>query len=309
VTRNDTRFGIFGFLITTVLALVAIVMFARYPTIFRTGREYRAVFHSVAGLNRGDEVRYGGLLVGAVTDLELSPNDPTQIVVQFRVRRNTPMRVDTRASISQVGLLGQPYLSLHPGLPQAVALAEHGTVPSTDSPTFQDAVSRLAAFLDRADTLLTGAERVARGSPFDRFDRALARLDLTLARVDTLAAVGLHGTTRTFAQLDTTTARLQSLIERSNRLVVALDTTVRTTAPGLATTQTEALQTVRQMRLLIGDLRDALQQEGGVEQLVRNLTTAADRVARLTERIEEDPTSVLKKRGTPVKIAGPAVRQ
>src|SRR5205085_12025399 len=68
VRTNDTRFGIFGFLIATALVLVAIVMFARYPTILRTGREYRAVFQSVAGLNRGDEVRYGGLLVGSVTD-------------------------------------------------------------------------------------------------------------------------------------------------------------------------------------------------------------------------------------------------
>ena len=309
MSRNDTRYGAFSFLAATLLVLVAIVLFARYPTILRTGREYRAVFHSVAGLNRGDEVRYGGLLVGAVTDLELSPDDPTQIVVTFRVRRTTPMRTDTRAMISQVGLLGQPYLSLHPGLPRAPALAEHGTVPSTDSPTFQDAVARLASFIDRADTLLQGMERVAQGSPFDRFGRTLARFDATLARVDTLTVLGLRGTTRTFANLDSTTTKLQSLIDRSNRLVVALDTTVRTSAPGLATTQAEAQQTIRQVRLLVGDLRDALQQEGGMEQLVRNLSLAADRVARLTDRIEQDPTSVLKKRSAPVKLAGPAVRE
>jgi len=308
VTKNDTRFGAFSFLAATLLVLVAIVLFARYPTILRTGREYSAVFHSVAGLNRGDEVRYGGLLVGAVTDLELSPNDPTQIVVTFRVRRTTPMRVDTRAMISQVGLLGQPYLSLHPGERNAAHLAEHGTVPSTDSPTFQDAVARLASFIDRADTLLNGVERAAQGSPLDRFGRTLARFDATLARVDTLAVIGTRGTTRTFASLDSTTAKLQALIDRSNRLVVSLDTTVRSNAPGLATTQADAQQAIRQVRLLVGDLRDALQQEGGVQQLVRNLSIAADRVARLSDRLEQDPTSVLKKRSTPVKLAGPAVR-
>ena len=309
MTRNDTRFGAFSFLAATLLVLVAIVLFARYPTILRTGREYRAVFHSVAGLNRGDEVRYGGLLVGAVTDLELEPNDPTQIVVTFRVRRSTPMRVDTRAMISQVGLLGQPYLSLHPGVRTAPKLAEHGTVPSTDSPTFQDAVARLASFVDHADTLLAGLERVTKGSPIDQFGRTLARFDATLARVDTLTVLGLRGTSRTFASLDSTTAKLQALIDRSNRLVVTLDTTVRTTAPGLASTQAEAQQTIRDVRLLVGDLRDALQQEGGLQQLVRNLSMAADRVARLSDRLEQDPTSVLKKRSVPVKLAGPAVRE
>lgn len=301
MTRAQTRLGIVGLLAATLLVLAGLVMIARYPALFRRGTEYRAVFRSVAGLNPGDEVRYGGLLVGTVTDLEIDETDPTHIAVTFQVRRNTPMRTDTRATISQVGLLGQPYLSLRPGKPNARVLAEGGTVPSEDSPSFQDAMARLASFLDRADTLLTGAERVARGSPLDRLDR-------TLARIDSFTIIATRGTTRTFDQLDRASAQLSTLLERSDRLVVSLDTTVRSTGPGLATTQREALQAVRELRLLVGDLRDAMQQEGGVDQLVRNVAQTADNLARLTARLERDPSSVLQRRGTPVKVAGPRVR-
>ena len=308
MTRTDTRVNIIGFLAATILILGALVVFARYPAIFRTGREYKAVFKSVAGLNPGDEVRYGGLLVGTVTSMQLLPDDPSHIVVRFRVRSKTPMRSDVKAAISQVGFLGQPYLSLRPGTAAAMVLAEGSQIPAEDSPTFQDAVTRLASFLDRADTLLTGAERVAHTSP-------LERLDQTLARIDNLTRVATTGTTRTFdqlnrtfSQLDVTTKRLDQILERSDRLIVALDTTVRVAAPGLANTQQEALASLRDLRLLVGDLRNAMEQEGGLDRIMRNVTIASDNLARLTERLDRDPTSILQKRGTPVKLAGPAVR-
>lgn len=307
--RNDTRLGIFGFLLITLAVLAAVVMFARYPAIFRTGRDYRAVFASVAGLNPGDEVRYGGLLVGSVTDLALAADDPTRIVVHFRVKRNTPMRLDTEASISQVGLLGTPYLALRPGSPRSPALAEGGTVPSTDSPTFQDAVGRLASFLDRVDTLLTGAERVAQTSPIERLDRTLSRIDSVVTVASALMTTANASGTRVFGRLDTASARLTTLLDRSERLIVSIDTVVRTSGPGLAETQREALDAVRELRLVLGDLRDAMNARGGVDQLVRNMSIATENLARISERIEQDPASLFKSRATPRKVAGPPVRR
>src|SRR5437763_12435128 len=120
--RGEARFGIIWLLSGTLLVLAALLVLARYPGVFRTGIEYRAVFKSVAGLNKGDEVRYGGLPVGSVTRMDIDPADPTRIIVAFRVRRGTPVRADTKASITQVGLLGAPYLHLDPGSRTALAV-------------------------------------------------------------------------------------------------------------------------------------------------------------------------------------------
>lgn len=300
--RRDTRLGILGFLLITLAVLAAVVVFARYPALFRRGREYRAEFRSVAGLNPGDEVRFGGVLVGTVTAIALSPDDPTRILVRFRVRGRTPMRRDTEASIGQVGFLGQPHLSLRAGSRTSPELAEGGRVRTVESPTFTDAVARLAQFLDRVDTLLTGAERVVRVSPLERLDR-------TLARIDTLVATGAAGSERVFAQLDAATARLTTLLERSDRLVTSIDTVVRGAGTGLSDTQREALLAARDLRLVIGDLRDALAQDGGVDQLVRNMVVASEKLARLAERLDRDPAAILRQRAAPVKQAGPAVRR
>ncbi len=298
---GQTRLGILSFLAVTLLVLAALVVFARYPTLFRHGREYHAVFHNVAGLNTGDDVRYGGLPVGTVTRIELSRTDPTRLVVYFRVHREAPVRVDTRASITQVGLLGEPYLHLEPGAATAPPLADGGEVPTTTNLSFQEAMTRLAVFFDRADTLLTGAERIARASPLDRVNR-------TLDRMDSLVLTATRGSDRVLTQLDRASTRLNDLMDRSSRLVVQLDTAVQRSGPQLQSTEQEALRTVRELHGLLGDMRDALQEGGGITALVRNMSTTAENLARLSERLDNDPSSVLKRRQTPVKLAGPKVR-
>ena len=297
----DSRLGILAFLGGTALVLVAIVAFARYPSLFRRGNEYRAAFRNVAGLNLGDEVRYGGLVVGSVTRLTLDPQDPTRIEVAFRVRPQTPIRADTYATITQVGLLGQPYLNLEAGLPTSPPLPPRSRLPTRDNLTFQDAMSRLALFLDRADTLLHGVERIAASSPWERIDK-------TLSRVDALLTNAAAGSERVMANLDQATDRLTAMIERTDGLVVALDTAFRGASPAIRQAQREMLAAMRDLRALLGDMRDATGDGDRLTRIMDNLVNASDDLARLADRLEKEPTSVLSRRQAPKKTAGPAAQ-
>lgn len=295
---TDSRLGILAFLGGTALVLVAIVAFARYPSLFRRGSEYRAAFRSVAGLNLGDEVRYGGLIVGSVTRLTLDPTDPTRIEVTFRVRPQTPVRADTYATITQVGLLGQPYLNLEPGLPSSPALPPRSVLPTLDNLTFQDAMSRLAVFLDRADTLLHGVERIAASSPWDRIDR-------TLSRVDALLMNAAAGSERVMENLDQATGQLAGMIERTERLIVSLDTAFRGASPAIQRAQRDAVAAMSDLRALLGDMRDATGDGERLSRIVDNLSAASEDLARFADRLEKEPTSVLSRRQPPRKTAGP----
>jgi len=97
-------------------------------------------------------------------------------------------------------------------------------------------------------------------------------------------------------------------MDRSERLLAALDTATRSAGPQLAATQREAVESLREIHTMLADLREALAQEGGVDQMVRNLATASDNIAKLSERVERDPASVLKQRALPNKPAGPRPR-
>jgi phospholipid/cholesterol/gamma-HCH transport system substrate-binding protein len=283
------------------IAFIGLMLFARRPLFLDRQREYQTTFENVAGLNVGDEVRYGGVRVGSVTSLEIDSAPPSTIRVRLSVRRSTPVRADTRASITQLGLLGQPYLALDPGGGGGPLLAEGATIPSEDNLSVQDAMRRLALSLDRADSVFATLDRLAQANP-------LARLDTTLARADTLVRGATAGSERLLARLDNASRQLATLLARSERLVGVIDTAVAEARPGLTSTQREALETLRETRSLVVELRGALEQGGGVDQLVRNLNSASENFARLSSRLERDPTSLLQKRALPAKPSGPPIR-
>lgn len=298
---GESRFGILALLGGSAIMLVLLVALARYPTLVLRGDRYEAVFASIQGLNRGDDVRYGGLRVGAVSRLEIDPHDPSKIRASIRVRRGTPVTTQTRATITQVGLLGEPFLNLDPGGGGGPPLEVGSTIPSEPMLSFQDAVNRLASFFDRADTLMTGIERLAEGEPWERVDR-------TLASVESLVDNTATSSERLFVSLERAGERVNTVLDRSERAIVTLDTALRSSAPGLAEAQREALAAMRELNILVADLRDAMQTGGGMEQLIRNVSTAAENMARLTARLERDPGSLLQPRGVARKTAGPALR-
>jgi anion-transporting ArsA/GET3 family ATPase len=134
-------------------------------------------------------------------------------------------------------------------------------------------------------------------------------MDRLLSRATTGARTSFTQIDRTFSRVDTASVRLAQLMDRSERLLATLDTATRTAGPQLAATQREAVESLREIHALLADFRDALSQEGGVNQMVRNLSAASDNIARLSERLERDPTSVFKQRALPNKPVGPRARE
>jgi phospholipid/cholesterol/gamma-HCH transport system substrate-binding protein len=297
----NTRVGIVAFLVGTALLFAALILFSKYPTFFSKGKDYQAEFNSVAGLNVGGEVRYGGVLVGTVTALTISLEDPTRILVQFRVKKETPVREDTRASITQVGFLGEQYLNLEPGSRDALPLPEGMTLMSENNLNFQEAMNRVARFLEKTDTLFGGLDRLAKSSPLERIDR-------TLTRIDFLVQGASSGSERAFARLDEAGRELTVVLQRTERMLASADSAIRVAGPGLTETQREALSTLRETRSLVVELRGALQQGEGVDDLIRNLSDASENLARFSERLDRDPSSILKRREPPKKAVGPTIR-
>lgn len=297
----NTRVGIVAFLVGTALLFAALILFSKYPTFLSKGTDYQAEFNSVAGLNVGGEVRYGGVLVGTVTDMKINLQDPTRILVQFRVKKETPVREDTRASITQVGFLGEQYLNLEPGSRDALPLPEGSTLMSENNLNFQEAMNRMARFFEKTDTLFGGIDRLSRSSPLERVDRMLTRMDVLLEGAGT-------GSEKAFARMDDVAGQLSQVLQRTDRLLTTADSAFRIAGPGLTDTQREALATLRETRAMVVELRGALQQGEGVGDMLQNLSSASEDLAKFADRLERDPASILKRREAPKKAVGPAIR-
>src|SRR4029077_2395303 len=98
---------------------------------------YRIRFNdSVTGLAIGDPVKFHGVDVGTVKTMIVDPDNPRQVRVDVRLRKDTPVKTDTRASLALKGITGVIMIELNGGAPAAqilLAATPPGQVPEIPS--------------------------------------------------------------------------------------------------------------------------------------------------------------------------------
>ena len=114
---------------------------------------YRIHFpDSVSGLAVGDPVKFRGIDVGTVKSLSIDPDDSRLVLVDLRLRKETPVKTDTRASLALKGITGVVYIELSGGDPAAKALL--AVTPPDQVPEILSEKVGLKAMLDNLPKLV-----------------------------------------------------------------------------------------------------------------------------------------------------------
>ena len=108
---------------------------------------YRIHFgESVSGLALGDPVKYRGVDVGTVKAMALDPADPRLVQVDVKLRKDTPVKTDTRATLQMRGITGTVFIELSGGSATAPSLL--AVTPESQIPEIPSEKSSLATILD-----------------------------------------------------------------------------------------------------------------------------------------------------------------
>ena len=172
---NYVLIGAFS-LATLVLAL----LFALWASNFsssRNFRQYQVVFSEpVTGLTEGGSVQYNGLAVGTVENLALNDTDARQVIAILKLKSNTPVKVDTRAKLSQQGITGVPFILLSGGSPNAATLE---AAPGQDLPIIRTEPSALQNISDTANRLVARLDQLLSDDNIRRITATLDNLEKT----------------------------------------------------------------------------------------------------------------------------------
>lgn len=113
---------------------------------------YRIHFNeSVSGLSLGDPVKFRGVDVGTVKAMQLDLTDPQRVQVDVALRKDAPVKADTKASLKLKGITGTVFIELNGGSPDAktlVATTPEGQVP--EIPAEKSTLTTLVEALPKA---------------------------------------------------------------------------------------------------------------------------------------------------------------
>jgi len=206
----------------TILVAVFGLLFALWAAKYSADRnfqEYVVIFNEpVTGLTEGGSVQYNGIAVGTIEELSLNPRDPRQVRARLKLGADTPVKVDTRAKLSQASITGSPFIQLTGGSPNAPRLT---STSDDEVPVIQAEPSALQNIADTANRLVARLDKLMSEENIEHLENTLANLDNMTAAI---GGPGRHEELRALvSNARLASEQLNETLETANRAVAAID--------------------------------------------------------------------------------------
>lgn len=270
---------------TFVLSVVAAVfLFTLWVTKSSDGRNDRFYLiryaESVSGLSVGSPVKFRGVDVGKVENIDIDRQNPNLIRVQVRITKSAPVKIDTVASLKLQGITGTSFVELSGGSPQVPDLlpTEDGELPEipAESTGINAIVNRLPELVDKTNQVVGQAGQLLN-------EENLRLVNETLTSWRNMSAA-----------LEAQSGQMAELVTRSNRVMGNLDEATKTAGKDIQSITRALRDTTERINELT--LRTSKAAGGNYEQfyqLVTEMKNATRDVRILVQRLDENPSRIV----------------
>ena len=190
-----------GLVVTAALLTLFLTVFfaGGIQFLFSPKVEIKAQIADVKGLRKGAPVWLSGIEIGSVKDIRLNPGYGTTVTLSINKSALDYLKKDSHASVLTMGLLGDKYVELGGGSPEAEKLAAGDTIAGASQIELKDvmevgtsSIQNMTNFLKKLDHIVTEIENgqgtasklLKDPSLYNNLDNASLRLSKILARVE-----------------------------------------------------------------------------------------------------------------------------
>lgn len=218
-----------------ILVLASLGLFVAFLAIVSGYRPKQNVqvftcyFKDTLGLNRGADVRFGGVKVGRVRTIEPDRERISYIRVEAVVPPDLPVNADSVAYVSQTTLTAEKHLEIATGEPDAARLASGAEIPVREGDLFNQAGQVAGSIKDVLDDVqaLLGVEEAKDNSAEGEVTSTVASLFEGLDKA-VEEGTGLVQETRGIVDsnrenIDAAIQRVQQIEDSANELVTQLN--------------------------------------------------------------------------------------
>ena len=220
----------------------------------RTTREIKAVFDNVAGLDDESAVRIAGGRKGPVTDIKVLPDGRAEVTME--VDDDVPLHSNAQANVSNMGLLGEKYIELDPGTPQARVIPDDGSVVTLrggQPRSFEDVTQQVSAIAEDVKAITASLRAVTAGPTGEqRLNEIVENVRLITAEVRMVISANRANVDATLANSRIITEQLRQEIPR---LADSIDRVAAQMGGTIGENREDVRGVVRNLRGLSADLR------------------------------------------------------
>lgn len=295
--ENKVNFALVGaFILALAIALVGVALWLASGGAHQTqyDRYDASVEESVSGLNPKAPVKYNGVDVGKVERIWLDVENPQRVNLRFQIERDTPIKVDTVATLKTQGLTGIAYVELSGGTAESPTLTarEHQqhpviqTQPSL-STRLETVLTNVLAQLDSTTATINEVLSPANRQAFNSALADIASVARTIAARRSSLDSAITSADKMLQNTAQASEQIGPVLARIGRSAQAIETM----GQSVAATSNSAGKTVDTIG---ADMqRVSAQTLPELERLMGELAALTLSLRRLSDQTERDPRGLL----------------
>lgn len=254
---------------------------------------YRARFEYVGGIDIGSMVRLGGMDVGKVSGISFPNDGDSRIELLLEVKEDTPIRTDSKAGLTTIGLMGAVYVEITTGTPNSAVLPAGELIPSDDVTAFAQMAGPISEISDKLSELLVNINDLFNAENRENLSATLANLNRLMEQnADNMNEV-MSNMSLVSVQLNETLSYINGLVARSDTALSENMSVLKEVLDGTKGLLTNLDQTMRDFDSAL------LANRGDYQDIIQNLNTLTHNIEEFSQTIKEQPWSLIRKNVPP----------
>ncbi len=136
-----------------VLLIISIYFIGKNQNLFGSTFHLNTKFKNVSGLNIGNNVRFSGINIGTVKDIEFISDSSVVVKLVIKEDVHQYIKTDAIASIGSDGLMGDKVLTISPGTASNDIVKDNATIASRKAVEMEDLMKGLSKSVDNAEVI------------------------------------------------------------------------------------------------------------------------------------------------------------
>lgn len=212
------RLGIFVFIAAVILVITIIILsmnqFLKNQDIYYIAYENI----SVLGLNEGSTVKYLGINVGTVREINIDPDNVNRVIVKVSIKKGTPIKKDVHADITTLGITGLKAIELRGGTNESSLLEPDGFIKAGTS-MMEEITGKTEIIAEKIELALNNIIRLTSDSNQDELIHLLKEASIAISQFNELLKNNSPKIERSITNLDLTMDELSNASISANNSI------------------------------------------------------------------------------------------
>jgi phospholipid/cholesterol/gamma-HCH transport system substrate-binding protein len=288
---NEVKAGLMIFVSFAVLLVFLIAIFG--IDFGKKTNEYWVYLKYVGGISEGSLVKFMGMDVGQVTKITLPDGKENLVGVKLEINAKTPVKTDSKAFLTSIGLMADQHIEINPGSPGANPLPSGSIIESKEALNFAQMTEALGDLNNQVQILMSQVNTI-----FNAENRA--HLASMVGNMDSLILEMRKPLISAISNLDKSSTQFAKISDNLRKLMDNNDVNFSEFLANLKTTTDGANELINEIRGTVRNLESLMTaNHPNISQTLENLQTASQNLEEFSRILKEQPWLLVRKAAPP----------